>query len=255
MSKESRVKDGNYIVIQSFMIKDLNLKNNELLVYAIIYGFSQDGENKFKGSLQYLADWTNSSKASVQNNLKSLVDKGYIEKEEQYINNIKFVAYYANNLYTMQKSCIPYKKVNGGIQESCIGGIQESCTNNIYLNNIDDNILYNSNSNKEIKETIIINNNSKEKQESFSENTTKTKSKRFTKLTLEEVEQYCSERKNSIDAQTFIDYYESKGWLVGKTPMKDWKAAIRNWERRKDNNNTTNNKSTYVSPYTYNEEF
>ena len=57
------------------------------------------------------------------------------------------------------------------------------------------------------------------------------KERKFKKPTLEEINSYCQERKNSIDAQKFFDYYESKGWLVGKSPMKDWKAAVRNWER------------------------
>lgn len=49
--------------------------------------------------------------------------------------------------------------------------------------------------------------------------------------TLEEVEEYCKERNNGIDAQRFIDYYESKGWTVGRSKMKDWKAAVRTWEK------------------------
>ena len=59
------IKNGNYITIQSFMVKDLKLKGNELLVYAMIYGFSQNGQTKFTGSLQYLADWTNSTRRGV----------------------------------------------------------------------------------------------------------------------------------------------------------------------------------------------
>lgn len=58
-----------------------------------------------------------------------------------------------------------------------------------------------------------------------------TKERKFKKPTLEEISSYCQERNNSVDAQRFFDYYESKGWLVGKSPMKDWKAAVRNWER------------------------
>lgn len=57
-------------------------------------------------------------------------------------------------------------------------------------------------------------------------------SKNFKKPTLEEVQEYCRERGNTIDAEYFIDYYESKGWLVGRTKMKDWKAAIRLWEHK-----------------------
>lgn len=59
----------------------------------------------------------------------------------------------------------------------------------------------------------------------------KKPTKKFKKPTLEEVKAYCSERKNNVDAEKFIDYYESNGWHVGKNPMKDWKAAVRTWER------------------------
>ena len=67
-----------------------------------------------------------------------------------------------------------------------------------------------------------------------------SKRKRFTPPTLEEVKAYCAERKNNVDAERFINYYESNGWKVGKNPMKDWKAAIRTWER--------GNKSNVVIP-------
>lgn len=55
----------------------------------------------------------------------------------------------------------------------------------------------------------------------------------FVKPSLEEVKAYCEERNNGIDAEAFIDFYESKGWKIGKDSMKDWKAAVRNWERSK----------------------
>ena len=55
---------------------------------------------------------------------------------------------------------------------------------------------------------------------------------KFQKPTLEEVQAYCRERGNAISPERFMDYYESNGWRVGKSQMKDWKAAIRNWERR-----------------------
>ena len=55
--------------------------------------------------------------------------------------------------------------------------------------------------------------------------------KRFTPPTYEQVSTYCKERNNTVDAERFYDFYESKGWMVGKNKMKDWKAAVRNWER------------------------
>ena len=54
---------------------------------------------------------------------------------------------------------------------------------------------------------------------------------RFTPPTLEQVIDYCNERQNGVDPERFIDYYTSNGWKVGKNPMKDWKAAVRTWER------------------------
>lgn len=57
------------------------------------------------------------------------------------------------------------------------------------------------------------------------------KEKKFSVPTLEEVQSYCQERNNNVDAEHFIDYYSSKGWMVGKSKMKDWRACVRTWER------------------------
>lgn len=64
------------------------------------------------------------------------------------------------------------------------------------------------------------------------ENNTKEKSSRFSPPSLEEVTAFCKERNNNVDPQAFTAFYESKGWKVGKNPMKDWKAAVITWERR-----------------------
>jgi len=56
--------------------------------------------------------------------------------------------------------------------------------------------------------------------------------KRFTPPSLEDIQAYCSEMGYSFDPQRFLDFYESKGWMVGKTKMKDWKAALRGWNSR-----------------------
>lgn len=60
-----------------------------------------------------------------------------------------------------------------------------------------------------------------------------TKRKKFKPPTLEEVKNYCKERNNGIDAESFIDFYEAKGWMIGKNKVKDWKACIRTWERNR----------------------
>lgn len=60
---------------------------------------------------------------------------------------------------------------------------------------------------------------------------TPPRAKRFTPPTLAEVQSYVAERHSSVDPQGFIDFYEAKGWMVGKTPMRDWQAACRNAEK------------------------
>lgn len=57
------------------------------------------------------------------------------------------------------------------------------------------------------------------------------KRKNFIPPSVEEVKAYCIERQNNVDAEAFVDFYESKGWMVGKNKMKDWKAAVRTWEK------------------------
>ena len=74
----------------------------------------------------------------------------------------------------------------------------------------------------------------------------KKRASRFTQPTLEEVQAYCVERGNGVDPQRFVDYYSSNGWKVGKNPMKDWKAAVRTWER---NNGTTVTKPKQTGSY------
>ena len=75
------------------------------------------------------------------------------------------------------------------------------------------------------------------------------KNKYFKKPNLEEVLHYCSERKNNIDAESFINFYESKNWKIGKNKMKDWKAAIRTWEKRKQKKPTMSKLDSQINAW------
>nr|DAP40507.1 MAG TPA: hypothetical protein [Caudoviricetes sp.] len=66
------------------------------------------------------------------------------------------------------------------------------------------------------------------------------RTRRFTPPTLDDVLAYVRERGSDVDPQRFLDFYASKGWMVGKNPMKDWKAAVRTWEKREDTGNHSN---------------
>ena len=68
-------------------------------------------------------------------------------------------------------------------------------------------------------------------------NISKKATTKFKKPTIEEVENYCKERNNNINAESFIDHYEANGWKVGRNSMKDWKAAVRTWEKRETKTN------------------
>ena len=149
--KESKVNPEQYIVLQGWMISDLKLKGNELIIYACIYGFSQLDGQAFSGSLQYLADWTNSTKQGVVKCLKSLVEKGFVVKTDKVINGVKFCEYYTTKFNGV---C---NKVAQGMQQSLTGGMQQSLTNNIDIDNLEDNLI----NNKEIYKAVVDYLNSK----------------------------------------------------------------------------------------------
>lgn len=86
---------NNYIAIQGWMIEQLGLKGNELLAYALIHGFSQDGKNQFTGSLTYIQQWLNCAHSTAVLTLQSLVKKQLIKKHEIHHNNQKYCTYQA----------------------------------------------------------------------------------------------------------------------------------------------------------------
>ena len=96
-------------------------------------------------------------------------------------------------------------------------GSKEILTRVITLVNMPSKEKFTDNTNTNINNTNLTDSNKKA---------------RFKKPTLDEVKNYCILRKNNIDAEAYMDFYESKGWQIGKEIMKDWKAAVRTWERR-----------------------
>lgn len=98
---------------------------------------------------------------------------------------------------------------------------------------------------KSKKEEIRV--NQRESTDTQSDKPTDThppKAKRFVKPTLEDIRVYCQSRQNSVDPERFWNYYESNGWRVGKSPMKDWKAAVRNWELNERNRGESHGSNT-----------
>ena len=201
-----KITSENYASLQGWMRTELGLKGNELLTFAIIYGFTQDGDSYFTGSAQYIADWCGITKRAALDILKKLSEKGMIEKREVFENSVKFCHYRCKNFAGV------VKKVHGGGEETSWGGGEETSPYNINRHNKEDN---------------------------------KSKIRRFAPPTLEEVEDYCLLRNNRISPQQFVDFYTAKGWKVGNTPMKDWKAAVRTWEQRDAEKRKPKNESRF----------
>ncbi len=137
------VRRERYICIQEFMVRDLGLKGNELIVYALLYGFTQDGEQYFSGSLNYIANWINASKSTAQSVIKSLLGKGCLVKRDNFVNNVKFCEYRTaipEDAGDEKPDTVPDSGM--GRTENRYGGVPDSGTNNnIYNtnNNLDNN--------------------------------------------------------------------------------------------------------------------
>ena len=128
-----------YIVIQDWMISDLQLKGNELLTYALIYGFSQDGESEFKGSLKYISEFLGVSKRTAQRSIENLVDRGIVEKRVEEISGVKFNRYMAH-----EKADTPIDKMTTGYSQNDHGGIVKMTTNNTNIYNTNNNTSNNT---------------------------------------------------------------------------------------------------------------
>ena len=185
---------GWHIVLTEEM-RALGLSGNDLIVFALIYGFSQDGQGCFYGSLNYICETCGISRRTAIYILNDLVERGFLLKEETIHDGVKRVLYQVNRGSAEIAPVV--QKLHRGSAE-------------IAPNNIIDNIS--------ISNDIDDSNKRKAK---------------FVKPTIEDIRCFCEERNNGIDADEFFNFYESKGWVIGKSPMKDWKACIRTWERNK----------------------
>ena len=225
------LKYGQYINIQSFMIIDFGLTGNDLLVYAIIWGFSQDGENVFMGNRSYLAAWCNCSERSIQRNINNLLARGLIEQVHHSADNrsVYYKAVDTSDKLSLVTNCHQTSdKMSHVLVTKCHQTSDKMSP--VYIDNIKDTLKDN------IKESITV---------------CETQPlPRFQKPTIEEVKEYAERNgKAVISAESFYNYYEANGWKVGKNPMKDWRAAFRMWEARekKDGAPSGSGKASNVS--------
>lgn len=141
------VKEDTYVHIESFMVNELHLSGNELITYALIYGFSQDGQSWYSGSSTYIANWCQCSKRTVLNVLKNLTEKGFLDKKEYVQNGIRLCLYRAvrehktHSTYGAETSQVVKIFHRGGENISPGGGENFSPnTIDIYNSNNKDNV-------------------------------------------------------------------------------------------------------------------
>lgn len=130
------VKPDNYVMLLGWMRTELNLKGNELNLYAIIYGFTQDGETEFSGSIRYMQEWLGvESKQTVLNTLEKLMDKGLVQKRTEVENGVKR-NYYRASLRGSPKIRLPSPNFRPGVVQNL-----DRPSPNFRPNNIEDNIV------------------------------------------------------------------------------------------------------------------
>ena len=201
------ISKNNFVTIQGWMAMPkeeggLALAGAELIAYALLYGFSQDDKSWYQGTQEYLADWCGCTTRNIRNILKSLLDKGYIEKREKRVRNITMYDYRTTDVSNFHP-------------EEKFSGVQEKSSAHNYKNN------YTTPS--DISSNEDISSPPKGKRQ---------KQEGFVKPQIEDVVAYCIEHEFICDPYQFYDHFEANGWLVsGRAKMKDWVAALRNWER------------------------
>lgn len=201
----------SYIVIHSWMCTELNLSGNNLLVFALIHGFSQDGESRFSGSRRYIAQTLNISLPTVDKCLKSLVELQLIEQHRTEKNGQIFNEY--NSLHGVKKLYTPCKEtlhnnIDNTIDKEVITSNDVITTGQEFLGSI---------SKKRPKESLYT--------KCKSMIVTKSDNKEIQNLLFEWLDMLL-EKYKSTDRQLYANVFKGKLNMLDKYDKKDWKEII-----------------------------
>lgn len=191
------------------MVTELGLSGKALLLYALIHGFSQDKSGGYSGRQDYLMEWLGCSRTALYRSIQELKKQGILQE------------YVAENgqqvLCTTRQPCSKMKhdvsKTNmpcSKMKHEDVSKTNTPCFKNEHptIYNNTDNTIYNYSCSRGPETPPPP-----------------------TPPKVEEVEAYCRERGNDIDARRFVDYYAVSGWKRGGKPIEDWRALIRLWEQ------------------------
>jgi len=212
-------KKSYYAVIPAPVRYDTSLTANAKLMFGEITALCND-QGFCWASNSYFAKLYSVSNQAISTWIKTLENNGYVSIE--YVKKGEQIIERRVSINIDRVSI----KTGGGINIS-LGGYQQNLKDNIKdINNT---------------ENINIGEIAKEPKEP-------KEKKRFKKPTIEEIHEYASTISFNLDAEKFFDYYESKGWLIGKSPMKDWKATVRNWKHNQDKTPIVSSTSSSSQP-------
>ena len=223
MSKNDMENPSYFAIIPANVRYDPELSANAKLLYGEVTSLCNKYGYCF-ASNAYFAELYNVSLFTVSRWVSSLVKNGYLFTKVVYKDNTKEIEERRISIVPFDENGnTPLTKNSRGLDEN-VKGVLTKMSGGLDENRKENNKLNNTSINKCMGDEPPA-------------SAPKEKRKAFIKPTLEEVKAYCIERKNNVDPQRFFDYYESNGWKVGKNTMKDWKAAVRTWERNGYSNN------------------
>ena len=212
------MKENNYITIPGFLRTRLDLKGSELIITALIYGYSQDGNSWFMGKTEYIAEWAGITEKNVLRSLKSLTEKGILEKKEMFVNNKAKRCYYRFNFECAE------------LQNGTVAGCQNGTVNN--------NNIYNNISDNNIKPENEFSGFFNESQQSNTpqklRGTTEHRKCLFSNSRFSNFDDFekCFDKPEFEQIDILYYYHSIADWSASKGRMqKDWIAQTRNFIR------------------------
>lgn len=229
---------GGYAICFNQWLFDDRIKSQLRLLLLIASLSAKEGY--CYASNQYLAEKFKTTPENISRQIGILRDYGYIKTEDEKFGavvtnrKIKIVAFENLSASTAvdENDNAVNKNVNRGYQKD-----QPTVNKNVNGYNMCNNTSHNITSQeyyKPLKSSSLSLANVRTREaipaDDFSP-PVREPAKKFQKPTIEQIRAYCKEAGKNIDAEAFFDFYEAKGWVVGRAPMKDWKAAVRNWAK------------------------
>lgn len=191
---------NNFVVVSTAILEDERLSWEARGFLLFLLSFSDSWSFNVRG----LISLTGSTRSKIERLIKELKNAGYIKQRQ------------------VKNTRGQFKTTEWDVYETPLAGFTACGFHRVPSDRVPGNRVP---ENQQLTNINITNNN-------ITNNKGHTKNNK--KPTLEDVKAYCQERGNNVDAVRFFNYYESNGWRVGKNPMKDWRAAVRTWERSDD---------------------